>query len=109
MRSMTNKHTPTPASVSVNKAIELVLATADKTKKDLAALLDIAPSGVTRRFAKGSWTIDELELICRQVGAPMTALFDAESLSRFLAERAMHAADLGEPPTKWYTAELIGV
>lgn len=95
----------TPAAVSVTRSIDLILATAGKGKKDLAELLDVAPSGVTRRYKKGTWSIAEMELICAQVGAPITALFDGDALGHFLAERTHGAPDLRESSTKWYTRD----
>ena len=97
----TNPHTP--AHVTVNKAVELILATAGKNKVDLANLIGKNPSGVTYRFEHGTWSIAEMEAICAQVGAPITVLFDADALGQFLADRTRVTSDQGKPSTKWYT------
>ena len=97
-----NHPSPTPAHVGVNRSIVLILGVVGKNKKDLAGLLEVAPSGITRRFAAGTWAIDELEIICAAVGAPMTVLFDAESLNRFLSGRTVTTPDREESPTKWF-------
>lgn len=99
-----SKQPPTTATTTVTKAVGLILATAGKSRSDLARLLGLNPSAITRRFQRGSWSIEEMETICGQVGAPITVLFDPDALGRFLAERTRGASDLGEPSTKWYAA-----
>lgn len=98
----TNPNNPTPAHVGVTKAIELILATAGKNKVELARLIGKKPSAITYRCERGTWTIDEMELICAQVGAPITVLFDPDALGQFLADRSRVTADQGKRSTKWY-------
>jgi hypothetical protein len=105
---MTNNTTHTPAAHSANEAVRLITAASNHTKADLARELGIHPAGITRRFQAASWTLTELEAVCGLVGAPMTVLFDAESLYRFLAERASGTTpDLGKRSTKWYVHDLV--
>lgn len=112
--------TTTPLNRDVSRAIDLILEAVDKNQADLAELIGVNPSNVSRRMKSGAWRLEELDAICRTVGAPITVLFDRRALAAFLAGRAfpdpddgggsVHpfppatSPDLGESPIKWYAA-----
>ncbi|MEO6628120.1 MAG: helix-turn-helix domain-containing protein [Aquihabitans sp.] len=89
----------------VNHALQLITRAKGKRQVDIAKLLGTSEGTVSRRLkGQGNWKVDELAVICGAADAPITALFDTEALTTYLAS-TLHdtPADMDISPTKWLT------
>lgn len=81
--------------------VRVLMALHGRQQKDLAEALGVNASGITRRMARGIWTIEDLDGLARYFEVPIATFFE-DPRERF---------EQGKPSSTWITdcAELAEV
>jgi len=68
----------------VTTSVRVLLALTDRQQKDLAEVLQVNASGITRRMTRGTWSIEDLEALAKYFGVPIAAFFEPVSSAEHL-------------------------
>lgn len=91
---------------NVSRIIRALLDIADQDQAELAPVLDLSVSALSRRFSSGKWDIDDIDKLAAHFGCRISTFFLEP---RDLLNSQEGGSDQGLSPTKCETTSDIGV